>query len=329
MINTRKILTGVRPTGILTIANYLGAVKPIIDLQTAGERPYLFVADLHATTDNEPGKITEYIKELVIDYLALGLDPAKCVLYRQSAIKGEVTTLMSYLARLISVAELMRVPTLKDKIKGEGRVETANALLLLYPVLMAADILIQRSTHIPVGEDQIAHIEVSRLLANRFNDRYGKVFPIPQAEQVKSLRILSLKGEGKSTPEGALLMSDTPKDVAGKIKRAQTALEGEMTPSLESLIVIAKGLADSDEVIAQIDEVIARHLKGDSVMGQFKSLVTEIVQKFLADFQIRREALLAETGLVDRLLSLGNAEAQATARETMDAVEQKMFGTNL
>ncbi len=321
-------LTGVRPTGVLTIANYLGALKPLIDLQKAGNKPYVFVADLHAFTDYEPAKVQEYVLELVADFIALGFDPKESPIYAQSQIKGQVTTLMSYLARLISVAELLRTPTLKDKIKANQNVENANALLLLYPVLMAADILIQKATIIPVGEDQLAHLEVMRELAVRFNKRYGNVFPIPKPEARKALRLLSLKGDGKmskSSPEGALFLTDSPKVIEDKIKRAQTAFAGEMTPSLESLVFIAKNLTTDEKELEAIDDVIKRHMDGGNVMGEFKKLTISIVNNFLTNFQTKRNALMANPKELQKILDKGGKIAIKNANETLEEVESAMI----
>ncbi len=326
-MNEKVILTGVRPTGVLTIANYLGAVRPIIELQKQGFKPFVFIADLHAFTDNEPAKVNQYITGLLADYLALGLDPKQAVIYSQSQIKGQVTTLMSYLARLITVAELLRVPTLKEKIKSGTRVETANSLLFMYPVLMAADILIQKADVIPVGQDQIPHLEISRLLAKRFNERYGEVFPIPQPHILKTLRILSLKGDGKmskSKPEGAILLTDTPKEVDNKIKRAQTASAGEITPSLESLITICRELSETETQKQNIEAIIKRHKNKENVMGEFKKIATEIINHFLQQYQKRRESIIKNTKLIKQVLSDGGVIAISHADQTLQEVEKLM-----
>ncbi|PIR93845.1 tryptophan--tRNA ligase [Candidatus Falkowbacteria bacterium CG10_big_fil_rev_8_21_14_0_10_39_11] len=324
-----NILTGVRPTGSLTIANYLGAVKPLLELQNSGEEPLLFVADLHAITDYEPEQVKQYIRELVADYLALGVDPEKTTIYVQSVIKGQIMTLSAYLARLTTVAELLRVPTIKDKIKHGQSAESANALLFFYPVLMAADILIQRAKSIPVGEDQVAHLETTRVLAERFNKKYGEIFPIPKVTQVKSLRILSLKGDGKmskSSPEGAIFLTDTLEEAEKKIKRAQTAGDKEMTPSLESLLLIVKMLDSTEEEQKRADDIIVRHKNGEQVMGEFKDLAIEIVKRFLTRFQTKRKEVLADPTYIDKVLEQGNDFARKNADETMVMVEKAMYG---
>ena len=322
-----ECFTGIRPTGDLTVANYIGAVKPIVELQAGGVRPMVFVADLHALTDNEPSVADAYIREVVADYLALGLDPDTTVIFPQSAIARQVYTLTGILARHATVAELLRVPTLKDKLKHHANPETANAALLLYPVMMAADILLQRSKSVPVGEDQVAHIEVARKLARRFNETYGDVFPVPRVQQVKSLRVLSLKGDGKmskSSPEGALFLTEDPALAAKKIQRAQTALEGEMSDSLASCIVLAKGLSSDAGEHAEIDALVQRHLSGEQVMGAFKKLLGGIVERFLREFQQRRTAVTADPAFITGILDRGAREAARNADDTLALVQKAM-----
>mgnify|MGYP001558689938 FL=1 len=324
-----KIFTGIRPTGDLTIANYLGAIKPIVDM--AEERdinPLVFVADMHALTDSEPSVAKKFTHEVVADYLALGLDPERTTIFIQSAIAPQILTLMSYLSRHITVAELLRVPALKDKLKKNAREETANALLFLYPVLMAADILIQRPEYVPVGEDQESHLEVARLLAKRFNARYGDVFPPPKTYQMKSLRILSLKGKGKmskSVPEGAIFLTDNIESAVQKIKKAVTSVEGKMTDGLLSNIIIAKELSKNENDKMRIDEIIAEHMSGKKVMGEFKKALANSVSGFLTDFQARREKIIRNPETIKSILKRGAEIAAKNADETMALVEKAMF----
>jgi tryptophanyl-tRNA synthetase len=314
------LLTGIRPTGHLTVANYLGAVAPIVELQAQGVSPVVFVADLHALTDSDPATIRQYTHGVVADYIALGVDPRKAKIYLQSEIVGEVTTFTTLLAKLVSVAELLRVPTLKDKLRNDARPETANALLLLYPVMMAADILLNRSRRVAVGEDQVPHMEFARLIARRFNARYEPLLPIPQILQVESLRILSLKGEGKmskSNPAGALFLTDDMKTAAGKIKVAETAFEGVMNERLESHILIAKGLAKTDAERDEVAAIIEAHKSGKPVMGQFKQALTRIVQHFLEEFQAKRAEISRDPDYVPAVLEEGARVARQHATETL------------
>lgn len=321
------LYTGIRPTGDLTLANYVGAVKPLLDLQKQGVKSLVFVADMHSLTDNEPSVANKFSREVVADYMALGLDPEMTDIYIQSAISYQVSYLTMLLARHASVAELLRVPTLKDKLKNNAQPETANALLLLYPVMMAADILLQRAKTVPVGEDQIAHMEVTRRLARDFNSKYGEIFPVPAVQQIKSLRILSLKGSGKmskSVPEGAIFLTDSVAKAVKKIKMAETACEGEMSRSLESHIILAKELCDDKTIHAEIDHIISEHLAGKQVMGKFKSIFAEIVSKFLLEFQVRRAEVIRDPKFIDGILERGASIAYANAEETLSLVKAVM-----
>ncbi|OHA83279.1 MAG: tryptophan--tRNA ligase [Candidatus Yonathbacteria bacterium RIFCSPLOWO2_01_FULL_47_33b] len=322
-----ELYTGIRPTGDLTIANYIGAVKPLVELQKQGAKSLVFVADMHSLTDNEPAVANKFCREVVADYLALGLDPNKTNIYIQSSIAYQVSYMTMLLARHTSVSELLRVPTLKDKLKNTEHPETANALLFLYPVMMAADILLQRAKSVPVGEDQLAHMEVVRRLARDFNARYGDVFPIPAVQQVKSLRILSLKGTGKmskSVPGGAIFLTDDLAKVAKKIKSAETATEGVMTDSLQSHITLAKELCGDPAVHLNIDSIISEHLEGKQVMGVFKDLLATIVVDFLRQFQTRRAEIVKDPSYIDSILKEGASVALANAESTLDLVRSSM-----
>jgi len=323
-----EILTGVRPTGDLTIANYLGAIKPIIELQDKGQSPLIFVADLHAITDNEPVNAKKFIHEVVASYIALGTNPNKTKIFLQSDIENEVAVLTMFLSRLITVSELLRVPTLKEKLKANVRPETANTFLLLYPVMMTADILLQRAEKIPVGKDQLAHLEVGRELARRFNKRYGKIFPIPQPLQIDALKILSLKGEGKmskSSPEGAIFLTDDAKTVTKKIKGAETAFEGVMNEKLESHILVAKSLSKTDQEREEIDSLIREHKKGKPVMGKFKQLFIRITNNFLAEFQAKKNEIVQNNSLIPSILEEGSKTARANAQKTLQLVKKAMY----
>jgi len=321
------ILTGIRPTGSLTIANFLGAVDPIVRLQKNNLSTLVFVADLHALTDNEPTIVKKYSKEIIADYLALGLDPKESNIYLQSDIAEELMLLTGILSRHVSVAELERIPTLKEKIKQGGDIKKASAFLLFYPVLMAADILINQAKKVPIGEDQMAHMEIARLIAKRFNKKYGNVFPLPKALETKSIRILSLKGQGKmskSSPKGAIFLTDDKKTVAKKIKSAQTAFKGEMTNKLKSHIIIAKKLAQNQKQIQEIEKIIKKHKNGEQVMGEFKNILTKITCNFLEKFQNKRQKILNEPDMISLILEQGKEIAQKNAQKTLKVVKKAL-----
>lgn len=322
------IFTGIRPTGQLTVANYLGAIKPIIELQERNLDMMVSVVNLHALTTHEPKESKQFTGEVVLDLLALGLNPEKTGLFIQSDLKEELSVLTMILARHISVAELLRVPTLKDKIKSGQEAETANTLLLLYPVLMAADVLLPRAEQVPVGEDQLAHIEVMRELARRFNNTYAPVFPVPKPYTTKALRILSLKGEtkmSKSYPEEALFLDDSEDVIRQKIKRAETAGAGDLTPNVLSLFEIAKGLAKDVEERKYFKTLLKRHEGGDQVMVEFKEALTTVTLDFLTKYQKRREEIVNNSSFVEETLKQGREKAKTLAQETMALVEAAMI----
>jgi len=168
-------------------------------------------------------------------------------------------------------------------MKDKGYDEDVPAGFLIYPISQAADILFCNGNVIPVGEDQLSHIEVTRELARRFNKNYGEVFSLPKAHQVESLRILSLKGDGKmskTSPETAIFLTDSPDEVIQKIKKAETAFEGQMSNALKNHIFLAKELSSDENEHKKIDIIIGRHLKGEKVMGEFKDAFSDIVNSF-------------------------------------------------
>lgn len=319
------VLTGIRPTSNLTIANYIGAIMPILDFQSRGLRPYVFVADLHALTDNEP-EVLKYGDEILIDLLAAGVDPTKSIVYKQSSIANEIGVLTLLLARHVSVTELLRLPTLKEKVKSEN-VENANALLMMYPVMMTADILVQRSSIIPVGKDQESHIEIARKIARRFNKEIKNIFPEPETHILETVKILSLRDESKmskSQPDGAIFLTDSSDIVRAKIKRAQTAMAGVMSENLKSHVTLIKAICDDSRMLEQVDQVISNHMDGSNVMAEFKKLFTEVVINFLTSFQSNREEIIANKDGYLFDLQMSSNRAISHAKDTMKMVYEAL-----
>ncbi len=322
------IFTGMRATSGITIGNLMGAIQPILNILDDGTygRPMIFVADMHSLTSNEPQESQEHVVGIIKDYIAAGLDPKKVDLFIQSAIAPEVSTMTMYLSRLITVAELLRVPTLKDKIKNGQNEATANALLALYPVIMASDILLQGSHYVPVGKDQSAHLEVTCDLVNRFNKRYGEIFILPKPlVSGEPINILSLSGDGKkmskTDPNNAILLDDAIEVSLKKIKKAPTAFAGETTPELENLTTIAEYVSDEDGR-EKIKEILDRHMKGEQVMGEFKGVLSDQLERFLSDFQSRK-AKVSDEDVLD-IVEKGAEVARSNAQEVLSEVEKAM-----
>lgn len=321
------VFTGIRPSGGLTLANVIGSVHTIVTLQNEKEigRPMVFVADLHALTDSEPDLTQKYVLDVVKDYIALGLNPESCDIFIQSQLIQEISELNIYLSRLVTISELLRVPTLKEKIKKDIDVSNASVLLAMYPIMMASDILLQKSKYVPVGDDQVAHVEMARYLARRFNKGYGNTIPVPNVLSLgKPVRVKSLVGDGKmskSNPNGAILLDD-PIDVSlNKVKKAQTAFAGDMSDSLDTLITIGKFVSNEDE-INNINEILVQHMDGKNVMGELKSVISYSLERYLRDFQTKKQDI-SETN-IESVLRLGKEKALVNAREVIQEVREAM-----
>lgn len=321
------VFSGIRPSGNLTVANYVGAVSQFINLQEKGMQPLIFVADLHLLTDKEPAEALRFNREIVLDYLGCGMDPNRCNIFLQSDLRAEVFSMTMLLMRHISIAELLRLPTLKGKLKDSATPEQANALLAVYPVMMAADILLQRPRVVPVGEDQMPHIEVTRNIARRFNRKYGNVLAIPAVQETEPVRILGLQGTGKmgkSYPDEAIFLTDTPDQILKKVKEAKTALTGEMTDALKSNVRLAKGLTSDSAIHDEVDGIIAQHLSGGQVMGKFKKVLGDVALKFIREFQERRAEYQRQPEVIDDILARGSELARTNAQETLRRAYQAL-----
>ena len=321
------VFTGIRPTGGLTIANVIGSVHTIVTLQNEKEigRPMVFVADLHGLTDAEPKDTQKYILDVVKDYIALGLNPESCDIFVQSQLIEEISELNLYLSRLVTISELLRVPTLKEKIKKDMDVSNASLLLAMYPVMMSSDILLQKSKYVPVGEDQVAHVEMARYLARKFNKAYGDTIPVPNVLSLgKPIRIKSLTGEGKmskSNPSGAILLDDPIEVSLNKIKKAQTAFAGEQSDALESLVFIGKFVSNDDEK-KQIEDIMEQHMSGKNVMGELKGVISIALERYLRDFQMKKAKI--SDSEVEEIIEKGKEIARKNAKETIEEVRDAM-----
>ena len=321
------IITGIRPSGNLTIANFVGSVIPFLELQKKKNPTFVFVATMHGLTDKEPSEVMSNVNAIVKDYLALGLDPDSVTIFDQKALRYEVALLKLYLERHITISRLIRVPTLKDKLKRGQNPEQASALLAGYPIMMAADILLQRAKLVPVGKDQFSHVEVARELAKDFNSKYGDVFVVPEClNRAEPVNILALRGEGKmskSYPEDAIFLTDSEATIEKKIKRAETANPGERSEKIDSLAFLTKII--SAEASREIEEILKRHEKGEKVMVDFKRSVSKAVISFVNQFQERRKKI--DDKKVKEVLSSGEEKASSQARDTINKVES-LLGVN-
>jgi tryptophanyl-tRNA synthetase len=322
----KTIFSGIQPSGILTLGNYLGAMKHFVPLQDEFNCFYCIV-DQHAiTVPQEPAVLKDNVRRLAALYLAVGLDPEKVTLFVQSEVPahaklGWIMLCTSY------VGELERMTQFKDKASGRG--ESIPGGLLAYPPLMAADILLYNTDFVPVGEDQKQHLELTRDLAARFNNRYGEVFKIPDIGVAEvGARIMSLqdgtKKMSKSDPNqgGFISMLDDPDTIVKKVKRAQTDSEGsirfdkENKPAISNLLTIYS--LCSGKSIQELEAMYDG--KG---YGAFKTELAEVVVETLKPIQDRFHELFGSPEL-DDILTAGAKKAADVANEMLYKAEKAM-----
>lgn len=330
-----RIFSGMRPSGQLHIGNYLGALKNWVDLQKSNFCVF-GVVDYHAiTTPFNPKQISKDIKNLVLDYLAAGIDPKKSIIIVQSHIP-EHTELAWILGALTPVSWLERVPTYKEKLALHPK--HRNLGLLAYPVLMAADIMLYKATLVPVGEDQLPHIEYTNDIIKRFNQIFGKTFPLVKAVVIKGAgaRIKSLtdptKKMSKTGNEG-IALTDSPETIRQKIKTAVTDSGKEVKfdeknkPAISNLLTIyhlfsGKSISDLEKKYQNKGLAFAEASAGR--YAEFKKDLAEVIIKGLKPFQEKRKKLEKNPQLIQKILAEGEKKAKKIAQETMKEVKKKI-----
>ncbi|WP_037559979.1 tryptophan--tRNA ligase [Spirillospora albida] len=318
-----RIMTGDRPTGPLHLGHYFGTLANRVRLQDAGVELFVLIADYQVLTDRDVADhLGEHVENLVADHLAAGVDPSRATIYRHSAVPALNQLMLPFLS-LVSVAELQRNPTVKEEIAASGRA-TVSGLMFTYPVHQAADILFCKANLVPVGRDQLPHQEIARLVARRFNERYGPLFPVPDALLSSAPLLLGTDGRKMSKSRGnAIALSGTPDETARLIRRAVTdsdrhiAYDPDGRPEVSNLVLLAALCQGRDphEVAAEI---------GDGGSAALKRVVTESVNEFLRPIRARRAELIDDRAHLRRVLEEGNARANAIADETLDEVRAAM-----
>lgn len=318
------LISGIQPTGQLHIGNYLGALKNFVDLQNSGRyQCFFFIADLHSITeDYAPGAKYFQIQNLAADYLAAGLTPEKSVIFIQSQIP-EHNELAWILNTLTPFGELKRMTQFKDK--SEKQKENINAGLFNYPTLMAADILLYDAEYVPVGEDQLQHLELTRTLARKFNAKFGKTLVEPKALLTETPKIMSLdnpaKKMSKSTPEGCLFLDDSPEVIRQKIRRAVTdsgseiKYDPEKKPAIANLIRIYRSLSGLS--VKQVEKKFA-----GKNYGAFKKDLAELIIDYFLPFRKKKQLLLKNPAKVSAAVEKGGKKAQTLALQKISRVKK-------
>jgi len=325
-----RIFSGMRPSGQLHIGNYLGALKNWVELQKKHQCVF-GVVDYHAiTTPFNPKQISKDVKNLVLDYLAAGIDPGSTgspqgsIIIIQSHIP-EHAELAWILSTLTPLGELERMTQFKEKARQYK--ESVNAGLFCYPILMAADILLYKADLVPVGEDQAQHVELTRVLARKFNKKFGKTFPEPKTLLQKfGARIMSLTDPSKKmskTGDESIGLTDSPDVIRRKIKTAITDSGKEIKfdeknkPAISNLLTIYHLF--SNKSIADIE----KKYRGKGY-AQFKKDLAELIIKELKPFQEKRKKLEKNPRLVEKILAQGEKKAKKIAESTIKEVKKKI-----
>jgi tryptophanyl-tRNA synthetase len=321
------VLSGIRPTGNLHLGNYFGAVKNFVKMQDMYEC-YFFIADYHSlTTHPKPEDLQGKVRQVLVEYLAAGLDPEKATLYLQSDLP-ETTELYLFLNMNAYLGELERVTTFKEKARKQP--DNINAGLLTYPTLMAADILIHRSAMVPVGKDQEQHLEMTRTFARRFNRMYKTdYFPIPRAFNFgdELIKIPGLDGSGKmgkSEGEGnALFLAEDPKSIRKKVMRAVTdsgpTERNQQKPEpIENLFTIMKVVSKPDVVEYFNDQYNNMTIR----YGDMKKQLAEDVIKFTEPFREKIKEISANQDYINKVMKIGAEKAHASASQTVNDVRE-------
>ena len=325
---TKRVFSGIQPTGGAHIGNYIGAVRNWVRQQDEHEAFYCIV-DLHAMTVSwDPETLRRNTIEKAAELLACGIDPDRSVLFVQSHVPAhaELQWVLTCVARM---GELRRMVQFKERSKGEA--ESVGVGLFTYPILQAADVLLYQAHGVPVGEDQRQHVELMRDLAQRFNSNFGVTFTVPEAWIPEAgARIMALddptqkmsKSDMDTRPGSGLLLTEDPKQVTKKIRAAKTdsgseIRAGEDKPELTNLLTIFSAVEGTP-----VEEVQGRFQ--DSGYGDFKAALADAVVAALEPIRTRYEELMADPGEIDRMLLKGAEKAAAVADQTLEQVREKV-----
>ncbi|XP_052461801.1 tryptophan--tRNA ligase, mitochondrial isoform X1 [Carassius gibelio] len=327
ILHKGQVFSGIQPTGVPHLGNYLGALDSWVALQDEYSTVIYSIVDLHSITQpQDPQMLRDNILDMAASLLACGIDPSRSILFQQSQV-SEHAELSWILGCLTSMPRLRHLPQwkMKSKQKNEGSVG-----LYTYPVLQAADILLYKSTHVPVGEDQIQHLELAQDLARIFNNQYGQFFPEPCAllsgtRKVKSLRDPSSK-MSKSDPQklATVFLTDSPDDIVLKIRRAVTDFTPEVTYEPESRPGVSNLVSMHAAVSGQSVEEVVRLAEGMDT-GQYKTVVAEAIVQKLQPIRLEIQRLRADRGYLESLLAKGAERARSLAAPVMTEV-RKLLG---
>lgn len=333
IISMTKVFSGIRPSGKLHLGNYLGAIKNWIELQDKADQAIFAVVDLHGiTTPYDPKTYNQQVMDVILDYMAAGVDPDKTHLIRQSKVPQH-TELAWIFNTITPVSWLDRLPNYREKIQqieesGNEKAKSYqnNLALLAYPVLMAADILLYKSTLVPVGDDQLLHLNLANEIGARFNHVFGEIFPNVKAHIAQGARIMSLQDPAKKmskTGDDGIALSDEPDVIRAKLKKATTDSDKEIRfdekekPGISNLLMIYSLLSKKE--IKDIEKEY-----GGKNYGEFKNDLAEVAVNFLRPFQEKRKEFEKDSKHIVQILERSEERCRKLAQETLSEVKEKM-----
>lgn len=323
--NEKKIvLTGDRPTGPLHLGHYVGSLKTRVELQEKYDC-YFIIADFQVLTDQieKSSQIPSNIKEIVLDYLSVGIDPKKSTIFVQSQIP-EIATLFQIFTMLVTFARVKRNPTVKEEIKASG-IKKPSLGFISYPVSQAADILSVRANLVPVGKDQLPHIEQTREIARTFNRMFKKVFPIPEAILSKTPSLPGLDGQKMSkSRQNAIFLKDDPKTVENKIMKAITdpkkiRLHDPGRPEICNVFKYYQAFFEK-----KAEEIRPLCKSGKLGCVECKKQLAKMLNEFLEPIRTKRKEFEGRPKIIKEILEEGREKTQKRVRETLDLVEEAM-----
>ena len=320
------VVSGIKPSGRLHIGNYLGAMKNYVELQNSGKyQCYFFIADLHAITEPQnPKELAENIIDITANFLAAGISPTKSVIFQQSQIAAH-SELAWILNTISPLGELERMTQFKDK--SAKNVANINMGLFDYPVLMAGDVFLYNAEFIPVGEDQLQHLELARTLARKFNGRFGQTFREPKGLLTQTPRVMSLKEPtkkmSKSDPDGCIFLDDAPEVIQKKIARAVTDSDSAIfydpakKPGLSNLLELYGAFVGKDP------RAIAIQFQGKRY-SDLKTELAGVISDHFAKFRDKKKKLMAKPKDIRKVLNAGSKKAGKVATKKMEEIKKKV-----
>ena len=329
-MNKKKeiVMSGIRPTGFLHLGNYFGAVRNYVRMQEEYEC-FFMVADLHSlTTHPDTKELRQNVHRVLAENIACGLDPDKVALYCQSHVY-ETSELYLYLNMLAYKGELEKTTTFKDKARLQP--DNINAGLLTYPVLQTADIILHRARYVPVGKDQEQHLEMARNFVNRFNHRYGEVFPEPSAFNFgeELIKVPSLDGSGKMSKSenqyATIYLADDDDLIRNKVKKAKMdsgpkEMNSTKSPEVENIFLLLK-LVSSEETVAKYEEA---YNNCTIKYGELKAQLGADMVKFISPIREKVNSILNDENYLKEVMEQGAEKARKSAKATMELVRETM-----